>query len=94
MKITRKTIEHVALLARVKLNNDQKELFAVQLNKVLEYMERLNKLDTNGVEPTFHVSPSRNALREDEIQESLHKEISLDNAPEKTEGFFVVPKVI
>ena len=94
MKITREEVLHVARLARLKLSEEQEKRFALQLNKVLEYMERLNELNTEGVEPTFHAVPLQNALREDEVRPSLPRKISLDNAPEKTKGFFVVPKVI
>lgn len=94
MKITREEVVHVARLARLKLSEEQEKRFALQLNKVLEYMERLNELNTEGVEPTFHAVSLQNALREDEVRPSLPREISLDNAPEKTKVFFVVPKVI
>ena len=94
MKITREEVLHVARLARLNLSEEQEKRFALQLNKVLEYMERLNELNTEGVEPTFHAVSLQNALREDEVRPSLPREISLDNAPEKTKGFFVVPKVI
>jgi len=94
MKITREEVVHVARLARLKLSEEQEKRFALQLNKVLEYMERLNELNTEGVEPTFHAVSPQNTFREDEVRPSLAREISLDNAPEKTKGFFVVPKVI
>ena len=94
MKITREEVVHVARLARLKLSEEQEKRFALQLNKVLEYMERLNELNTEGVEPTFHAVSLQNALREDEVRPSLPREISLNNAPERTKGFFVVPKVI
>jgi len=94
MKITRDEVSHVARLARLKLTEEQEGQLTVQLNNVLEYMGRLNQLNTEGVEPTFHTSSLQNAFREDEVRPSLPKEISLDNAPKKTENFFVVPKVI
>ena len=94
MKITREEVRHVARLARLKLDEVQEKRFTLQLNKVLEYMERLNELNTEGVEPTFHAVSLQNAFREDEVRPSLPKEISLHNAPEKTKDFFVVPKVI
>jgi aspartyl-tRNA(Asn)/glutamyl-tRNA(Gln) amidotransferase subunit C len=94
MKITRDEVRHVTRLARLKLSEEQEGQLTAQLNNVLEYMERLNELNTEGVEPTFHTSSLQNAFREDEVRPSLPKEISLDNAPKKTESFFVVPKVI
>lgn len=94
MKINRKEVSYVARLARLQLNEEQEERFTIQLNNVLEYMEGLKQVDTKGVHPTYHVIPLQNAFREDEAQPSLPKEMSLDNAPEKTGDFFLVPKVI
>jgi len=94
MKITRDEVSHVARLAKLKLSEEQEGQLTVQLNNVLEYMGRLNQLNTEGVEPTFHTSSLQNTFREDKVRPSLPKEISLDNAPKKTENFFVVPKVI
>jgi aspartyl-tRNA(Asn)/glutamyl-tRNA(Gln) amidotransferase subunit C len=94
MKITRKEVDYVARLARLELNEAQEERLTSQLNKVLEYMERLNEIDTDGVEPYSHAIPNHDPFREDEVRPSLPKEVSLDNAPQKTEDFFVVPKVI
>ncbi len=94
MKISRKEVLHVARLARLQLDPQQLELFSRQLDKVLEYMERLNEVDTRGVEPAFHAIPTHNVFRHDDVCPSLSKEESIENAPEKTEQFFVVPKVI
>ena len=84
----------MARLARLHLNKTQKELFTAQLNEILEYMERLNELDTLGVEPAYHALPIWNVFREDQVSPSLPKEMAMDNAPQKTRDFFVVPKVI
>ena len=94
MKIMRKEVAHVARLARLHLNKTQEELFTAQLNEILEYMDRLNELDTLGVEPAYHALPIRNVFRDDQVSPSLPKEMALDNAPQKTRDFFVVPKVI
>ena len=94
MKISRKEVTHVARLARLKLDQKQVELFTTQLNTVLEYMEKLKEVDTSKVKPTFHITPMHNVFREDDVRPSLSKDESLENAPEKTEDCFVVPKVI
>lgn len=94
MKISRKEVTHVARLARLKLDQKQVELFTTQLNTVLEYMEKLQEVDTSKVKPTFHVTPMHNVFREDDVRPSLSKDEPLKNAPEKTEDCFVVPKVI
>ncbi len=94
MKIEIGEVEYVARLARLKLTEEEKEVFTKQLNAILEYMEKLNELDTSGVEPTFHVVSHRNAFREDEVKESYPQEVSLENAPEEAKGCFRVPKII
>jgi aspartyl-tRNA(Asn)/glutamyl-tRNA(Gln) amidotransferase subunit C len=94
MKITREEVEHVALLARLKFEEEEKERFTTQLNSILAYMEKLGRLDTQGVEPTFHAVAQTNAFRDDAVGPSLPRDLSLSNAPEKDNGFFRVPKII
>jgi aspartyl-tRNA(Asn)/glutamyl-tRNA(Gln) amidotransferase subunit C len=94
MKITREQVEHVAKLARLALSNEEKERFAAQLSQILTYVEKLNELDTSGVEPTSHVIPLSNVFREDRSRPSLPREKLLQNAPESEGGFFRVPKII
>jgi aspartyl-tRNA(Asn)/glutamyl-tRNA(Gln) amidotransferase subunit C len=94
MKVERGEVEHVALLARLKLSEEEEQLFTGQLNAILDYMEKLNELDTSAVEPTFHVVSHCNTMRQDEVKGSLPQEASLENAPDKVEGCFRVPKII
>ena len=94
MKVEIQEVEHVAHLARLKLSEDEKELFTDQLNAILEYMEKLNELDTDTIEPTFHVVSHQNVMREDAVQASQPQEASLDNAPDKAQRCFRVPKII
>jgi aspartyl-tRNA(Asn)/glutamyl-tRNA(Gln) amidotransferase subunit C len=94
MKVERGEVEHVAHLARLKLIEEEKELFTSQLNAILDYVEKLNELDTSGVEATYHVVPHHNTMREDEVKESLTQDVSLGNAPDKAQGCFRVPKII
>ena len=94
MKITAKEVEYVAKLARLKLTEQEKELFTQQLDSILDYMGKLNELDTEKVPPTFHVLPLKNVMREDEVKDDhLQKEL-LSNAPERDDNFFSVPKII
>lgn len=93
-KITKKEVEHVARLARLGLNEEEKEVFTKQLNAILAYMEKLNELDTKDIEPTSHVLPIQNVFKEDEVKESLLREKALANAPDRTEEFYRVPKII
>jgi aspartyl-tRNA(Asn)/glutamyl-tRNA(Gln) amidotransferase subunit C len=94
MKITREEVEHVALLARLKFSEEEKEKFTHQLNAILEYMEKLQELDTSRVEPTFHAVSRRNVFREDRVISSAPQDLSLSNAPDGDRGFFRVPKII
>ncbi|MFC4812102.1 MULTISPECIES: Asp-tRNA(Asn)/Glu-tRNA(Gln) amidotransferase subunit GatC [unclassified Paenibacillus] len=94
MSITIKDVEHVANLARLELSEQEKEQFAGQLNAILKYAEKLNELQTDDVEPTTHVLPVRNVMREDEVRASVTNETALRNAPDDEDGQFKVPAVL
>ncbi len=94
MKISLQEVEYVAGLARLKLSEEEKELFTGQLNTILQYMDKLNELDTADVEPTFHVVPHVNAFREDEPQRSMEREEVMANAPSRKGDFFRVPRIL
>lgn len=93
-KLSAKEVRYVAELARLELSPEEVEPFTTQLNAILEYMDQLNELDTEKVEPTSHVLSLSNVLREDEVGHSLSPDEVLANAPEKDKGHFVVPKII
>jgi len=94
MKISKEEIEHIAVLARLSLSEEEKDLFGSQLSSILDYMEKLNELDTKGIEPTSHVLSLSNVMRDDIPRPSIPKEDALMNAPDHTEKFFRVPKII
>ena len=94
MKINKTEIEHIAMLARLSLSEEEKDLFGSQLGSILNYMEQLNGLDTEGIEPTSHVLSLQNVMREDIPAASLPRTEALLNAPSRTEQFFRVPKII
>lgn len=94
MKITADQVRYVAHLSRLKLSPEEEALFTKHLNAILDYMDKLNELDTSGVEPTFHVVPHVNAFREDRPQRGAEREEILSNAPRSRDGFFLVPRVI
>jgi aspartyl-tRNA(Asn)/glutamyl-tRNA(Gln) amidotransferase subunit C len=94
LKISREEIEHIASLARLYLTEEEKELFGSQLGSILDYMEKLNELDTRDTEPTSHVLPISNVMRSDIPGHSISKEDALRNAPGHTEKFYKVPKII
>jgi len=92
--VTRKDVEHVASLAKLSFTDEEKERLTVQLNEILNYMEQLNSLDTEQVEPLSHVIELNNVFREDVRVPGVTREEALKNAPSKSEKFFKVPKVI
>jgi aspartyl-tRNA(Asn)/glutamyl-tRNA(Gln) amidotransferase subunit C len=94
MAVTLEDVEHVANLARLRFSDEEKKTLMNQLNKILEYMEKLNKLDTSNVEPLAQVIPLSNVFREDVVKPSNPVSEVLKNAPAKTDKFFKVPKVI
>lgn len=94
MKISRKEIEHIATLARLYLSEEEKDLYGAQLSSILDYMEKLNELDTEDIEPTSHVLPLSNVMREDIPGHSISREEALMNAPDHTDKFYRVPKII
>ncbi|WP_088553122.1 Asp-tRNA(Asn)/Glu-tRNA(Gln) amidotransferase subunit GatC [Calderihabitans maritimus] len=92
--ISKKEVEHVALLARLELSEEEKEMYTQQLGSILEYINKLNELDTENVEPTAHVLPMRNVFREDQSRTWLDNETALANAPSKQDGYFKVPRIV
>lgn len=94
MKIDRNVVEYVAHLGRLELEPHEIDLYTSQLDRILEHMDALNVLDTEGIEPTSHAVPVTCVLREDVGKESLGTEDSVRNAPERKGSFFKVPPVI
>ena len=98
MPVTIKDVEHVAKLARLQFSKEEIQKFTRQFNQILDYIQKLNELDTTNVEPLSHVielSPAEGGMfRKDEVRPSYPVEEILKNAPSKTEKFFKVPKVI
>ena len=94
MALSPEEVLHVAELARLSLRPEEVETFTRQLNDILAYMEKLQELDTEGVEPMAHVVPVATPFREDEVAACLPRETALDNAPAREEGTFLVPRVI
>ena len=87
-------VKHVAKLARLSLTPDKLEKFAGQLESILHYVEKINQVDTSGVEPMAHALPVKNVLRDDRPEPGLPIDKVLQNAPETDDRFFKVPKVI
>lgn len=94
MSITMKDVEHVAELARLELTESEKAQFTEQMNTILKYVDKLNELDTAGIEPTTHVLSLVNRMRDDTVRPSLPIEKVHLNSPEEEDGHFKVPAVL
>lgn len=94
MKITTELVDYLSQLARLELPETEKEEMTVQLARILDYVDTLNGLDTQGVEPMSHTFPLKNVLREDEAEVFENLDALLDNAPAKDGGTFLVPKTV
>lgn len=94
MKISLEQVRYVAELARLELAPGDEQHLTGQLNAILEYMDQLAEVDTSGVEPTSHVLPLTNVMRDDVVHECLSNAEALANAPAAEQGHFAVPKII
>jgi aspartyl-tRNA(Asn)/glutamyl-tRNA(Gln) amidotransferase subunit C len=94
MIITREQVEYVALLGRLKLTEKEREQYTDQLNSILEHAKILDQLDTEHIKPMAHVLPLNNVFREDKVGDCLDRELVLQNAPDRAEGFFKVPRIV
>ena len=93
-KICRVDVEHIAELARLKLSEQDLERYQRDLSAIVEYVDQLNELDTDNVEPTDHPLQVLTVLRKDEIAPSYDPHKALQNAPQREGSFFAVPKVL
>ncbi len=93
-KITRDEVRHVAKLARLELSEAEEERMTGQMNGILEYMDKLNEIDTKGISATTHAIQLQNVFRPDDVRDSLERQEALTNAPETDGVNFIVPKVI
>lgn len=92
--ITKQDVAHVANLARLALTEAEMDQYTEQLNKILQHADQLQKLNLDNVEPTSHVLPIQNVMREDEPRQWITHEKAMDNAPDKDAGQFRVPAVM
>ena len=94
MSLTREDVKQVATLARLELTQEEEELLTQQLDKILHYIEKLDQLDTEKVEPLAHVGDIVNAFRDDRVTNLPATDPLLSNAPSREQNFFKVPKII
>lgn len=94
MKITREDVANVAFLSKLQFEENELDKYTEQLNCILEYVEMLNKVNTDDIEPTIHVLPLKNVMRKDEVKTSIDKTAAFANAPEEEDSYFKVPKIM
>ena len=92
--ISDETIEYVGILAKLELNDEEKEQAKKDMASMLDYIDKLGELDTTGIEPMSHVFPVENVMREDVVTNGDGSEETLANAPERHDTSFVVPKTV
>ena len=93
-KISREEVRHVANLARLELREDEEARMTEQMNDILDYMEKLNELDTSDIPATTHAIQQQNVFRADAVRDSLDREEAVSNAPQSDGVSFIVPKII
>lgn len=93
-RITDETIEYVGILAKLELSSEEKEQAKKDMTNMLNYIDKLNELNTDGVEPMSHVFPVNNVFREDVVTNADEREAILANAPASKDGSFKVPKTV
>ena len=94
VKIDDKIIEYVGILAKLNLSEEEKKKAGEDMSRMLEYIDKLNELDTEGVEPMTHIFPVSNVFREDVVSGGEDRDNILANAPEQKDGAFKVPKTV
>lgn len=94
MSISRDEVRHIAKLARLQFDADDEQRLADSMGRILDYMNKLNELDTTGVPPMSHVLDVTNVFREDAVDERIDRDQALQNAPDADEEYIRVPKVI
>ena len=94
MNVNDEMVDKIANLARLEFNSEEKKDIKSDLQQMIGFIDKLNELDTTGVEPLLHMSENINVLREDEVSGTISREEAFKNAPLHDEQFFKVPKVI
>jgi len=94
MEVNDALVDNLAKLSRLQFNDQEKEIIKKDLQRMIEFVDKLQELDTTGVEPLMHMSDSVNVLREDIVQGSISRKEALKNAPDSDGVFIKVPKVI
>lgn len=93
-EINKELVKYIATLARLEFDEEKLDDFTEKFQRILEYVEQLKELNVDAILPTYHININHDALREDEVRESLEISEVLKNAPDKKESFFRVPRVV
>jgi aspartyl-tRNA(Asn)/glutamyl-tRNA(Gln) amidotransferase subunit C len=94
MQVTPSLIDHLAHLARLEFNAEEKETIRFDLERMVNFVDKLKEIDTTGVVPLTHMSANKNIYREDVDVENISAAEGLKNAPNQNDQYFIVPKVI
>lgn len=94
MEIDNKTVDRIATLAKLQFDDNKKEEIKNDLNRMLAFVNKINEVNTDGVEPLVHMNNEINVLREDVVKVTITQEEALKNAPQKDSDYFKIPKVL
>ncbi|MDB4918137.1 Asp-tRNA(Asn)/Glu-tRNA(Gln) amidotransferase subunit GatC [Mucilaginibacter sp.] len=94
MTIDQETVDKIAHLARLELSGDEKQEMIKDMSKILDFMAKLNEIDTSGIEPLIYMTNEVNVLREDVVKQQITHQEALQNAPKHDDDYFLVAKVI
>ncbi|MBM3422604.1 MAG: Asp-tRNA(Asn)/Glu-tRNA(Gln) amidotransferase subunit GatC [Chlorobi bacterium] len=94
MSVTRDDVAYIAGLARLSFSDEEMATMTTEMNSILHYVEKLNEIDTEGVQPLSSIHDQSNVLREDVAEGSIATGLALQNAPDRQDRFFKVPKVL
>ncbi|MGN6212322.1 Asp-tRNA(Asn)/Glu-tRNA(Gln) amidotransferase subunit GatC [Parafilimonas sp.] len=94
MEVTSEMIDRLAVLAKLKFSEEEKKELNADLERMIEFVEKLKEVDTTGIEPLLHITDAVNVLREDEVKQTITRQEALLNAPLTDGSFIKVPKVI
>jgi len=94
MEITKKMVAGIADLARLELREEKVEKFALQFSDIIGYMDKMNSLDTSGVEPLYSPTENTSVMREDVVKKDYQRSDLLSNAPAQDGAYFIVPKIL
>ncbi len=94
MPISRQQVEHVAILARLAITEEEKDTLTIELGQILEHADKISELDTEDVSPSAHAVDLKNVLRADRVGAELTRAEAMDNAPDRENDAFGVPKIV